>query len=137
MVVGNHRLSEEKKFSTVLSRLRNLEELDKLIEEWTINYSPEEVMNLMQGAGVAAGIVQNGKDLWEDPQIIHRNSICKVEHPEIGAAVGQRVGVSLPEVPYELRRAPLLGEHTDDICKQVLEMTDEEFIELLTDGILG
>jgi benzylsuccinate CoA-transferase BbsF subunit len=92
-------------------------------------------MVLLQNAGVAAGVVQNGKDLWQDPQLKHRHSICELEHPEIGTAVCQRVGVTLPEVPYELRRAPLLGEHTEDICKRVLNMTDEEFIMLFNDGV--
>ncbi len=134
-VLGNPHWSMEQRFSTVLARLKNSDELDKLIEEWTSNYSPEEVMIQMQNAGVAAGIVQNSKDLWEDPQLKHRNSICELEHPEIGTAVCQRVGVTLPEVPYKLKRAPLLGEHTEDICKRVLNMTDENFIELLNDGV--
>ena len=134
-VLGNPLWTQEPRFATMLSRVKNSTELDKLVEEWTINHSPEEVMVLLQNAGVAAGVVQNGKDLWQDPQLIHRNSICELEHPEIGTAVCQRVGVTLPEVPYELRRAPLLGEHTEDICKRVLNMTDEEFIELFNDGV--
>jgi benzylsuccinate CoA-transferase BbsF subunit len=134
-VLGNPLWTKEPRFATMLSRVKNSTELDKLVEEWTINHSPEEVMVLLQNAGVAAGVVQNGKDLWQDPQLKHRNSICELEHPEIGTAVCQRVGVTLPEVPYELRRAPLLGEHTEDICKRVLNMTDEEFIELFNDGV--
>lgn len=136
-VIGNPPWSKDKKFSTVLSRLKNSTELDELIEEWSSSHTPEEIMSRMQNAGVAAGIVQNGRDLWEDPQLKHRNSICELEHPETGRAVCQRVGVTLPEVPYELRRAPLLGEHTEDICKRVLDMRDEEFIELFNNGVFG
>jgi benzylsuccinate CoA-transferase BbsF subunit len=135
-VLGNPRWTKDEKFSTVLSRLKNSADLDKLIEEWTGNHTPEEIMFQMQNAGVAAGVVQNGRDLWEDPQLKHRNSICELEHPETGIVFCQRVGVTLPEVPYEVRRAPLLGEHTGDICKRVLEMTDDEFITLLNDGVL-
>jgi benzylsuccinate CoA-transferase BbsF subunit len=110
-------------------------ELDSLVEAWTTDHSPEEVMMMMQHAGVAAGVVQNGRDLWEDPQLKHRNSLCELEHPETGKAVCQRVGVSLHDVPYELRRAPLLGEHTEEICRRVLNMSDEEFIAFFTDGV--
>jgi benzylsuccinate CoA-transferase BbsF subunit len=133
--LGSPLWTREPRFATVLSRVNNSAELDKLVEGWTVNHSPEEIMLLLQNAGVAAGVVQNGKDLWEDPQLKHRNSICELEHPEIGTAVCQRVAVSLPEVPYELRRAPILGEHTEDICRRVLDMTDEEFIELFNDGV--
>ncbi|MBN2062277.1 MAG: CoA transferase [Deltaproteobacteria bacterium] len=134
-VLGNPGWSMDKKFSTILSRLKNSEELDNLIEEWTSNHAPEDIMRRMQNAGVAAGIVQNGKDLWDDPQLKHRNSVCELEHPETGTTLCQRVGICLPEVQYELRRAPLLGEHTEDICKRVLEMTDEEFVTLFNDGV--
>jgi benzylsuccinate CoA-transferase BbsF subunit len=134
-VMGNPLWTQEPGFGTMQDRVKNAAELDKFVERWTLNYSPEEVMLLLQKAGVSAGVVQNGEDLWKDPQLKHRNSICELEHPEIGSAVCQRVGVSLPEVHYELRRAPILGEHTEDICKRVLNMTDEEFVELFNDGV--
>jgi crotonobetainyl-CoA:carnitine CoA-transferase CaiB-like acyl-CoA transferase len=110
-------------------------ELDSLVETWTVAHPPEEVMAAMQNAGVSAGVVENGRDLWEDPQLKHRNSLCQLEHPETGEAVCQRVGVSLRDVPYELRRAPLLGEHTEHICQRVLKMSDDEFVELFSDGV--
>jgi benzylsuccinate CoA-transferase BbsF subunit len=133
--LGRPSWTAEPRFATLLGRVENAAELDRRVEDWTVNYSPQEVMVMLQNAGVAAGIVQNGRDLWEDPQLRHRNSICELEHPEIGTAVCQKVGVSLPQIPYELRRAPILGEHTEDICKRVLNMTDEEFIELFNAGV--
>jgi benzylsuccinate CoA-transferase BbsF subunit len=134
-VLGNPTWTMEPRFATVVSRVKNATSLDKLVEEWTINHSAEEVMALLQEAGVAAGVVKNGADLWDDPQLKHRNSICELEHPEIGTCVCQRVGVTLPEVPYELRRPPLLGEHTGYVCQQVLNMPDDEFVELFSDGV--
>ena len=134
-VMGNPVWTGEDRFASLLERVKHSQELDKLIENWSLNYSPEEIMFLLQNAGVAAGVVQNGRDLWEDPQLKHRNSLSQVEHPEIGTAVCQRVAVSLPEIPYELKRAPILGEHTEEICKRVLDMSDEEFIRLFNDGV--
>jgi benzylsuccinate CoA-transferase BbsF subunit len=134
-VLNNPKWTKKAKFATLLGRLKNASELDKLVEEWTINHSAEEVMLLMQNAGVAAGVLENGEDLWNDSQLKYRNSISELEHPETGTCVCQRVAVTLPEVQYELSRPPLLGEHTYNICKQVLNMPDDEFVELLNDGI--
>jgi benzylsuccinate CoA-transferase BbsF subunit len=135
MVLGNPTWTTGPRFATVLSRVKNATSLDRLVEEWTINHSAEEVMFLLQEAGVAAGVVKNGADLWEDPQLKHRNSISELEHPEIGTCICQRVGVTLPEVPYELRRPPLLGEHTEYVCQQVLKMPDDKFVELFSEGV--
>ncbi|MBA7587296.1 Succinyl-CoA:(R)-benzylsuccinate CoA-transferase subunit BbsF [subsurface metagenome] len=134
-VLGNPTWTTEPKFATILGRVNNAPGLDRLVEAWTISHSAEEVMVLLQEAGVAAGVVETGADLWNDPQLKHRNSICELEHPEIGTCVCQRVGVTLPEVPYELRRPPLLGEHTERILQRVLNMPDDKFVELFSEGV--
>jgi benzylsuccinate CoA-transferase BbsF subunit len=133
--LGNPDWTKKPEFTTVLGRVSNNADLDRLVEEWTINYSAEEIMSLLQKAGVPAGVVENGADLWNDPQLKHRNSISELDHPETGSCVCQRVGVTLPEVPYELRRPPILGEHTESICQRVLNMSDEKFVELFVDGV--
>ena len=91
----------------------------------------EEVMNMMQVAGVAAGVVQNGEDLLEhDPQLRHRYFFWELDHPEIGRYRAPRQSLVLSKVPCELRRAPLLGEHTEYALKEILGMSDEEIAEL-------
>ena len=57
-----------------LSRWENEDELDKLIEEWTINHTKSEAMKILQRAGVAAAAVLNSKDLLNDPQLKARDS---------------------------------------------------------------
>ncbi len=73
-VIGNPAWTEEPRFSTLQSRKENKDELERLVEEWTIDHSAEEVMSVMQAAGVAAGILQTGEDLLEyGPQLKHRH----------------------------------------------------------------
>ena len=55
-VIGNPAWTEDPRFATLLSRKKNEKELDRLVEKQTIIYSAEEVMELMQAAGVAAGV---------------------------------------------------------------------------------
>lgn len=136
IVIGNPEWTKYPEFASVMDRVKHADELDKLVDKWTINHPPEEVMSLMQSAGVPAGVVKTGKDLWDDPQFKYYDILSILDHPEIGTCVGMRTGINLPLALSELKRAPTLGEHTEYICTQVLNMSDEEFIELLTDGVL-
>jgi len=136
-VIGNPAWSANPKFSTLPARKENEDELDKLVEEWTINHSPEEVMSLLQAAGVAAGVVETSQDQLEDDlQLKHRHSFWELDHPEIGK---HRIGGSsfvLSKAPGEVRRAPLLGEHNERALKEILGMSDEEIAELVIAGVI-
>ncbi len=107
------------------------------MKEWTINHSPEEVMSLMQAAGVAAGVVETGEDMMEhDPQLQHRHFFQELDHPEIGKHRVRGHSFVLSKSPYEVRRSPLLGEHNEYLLKEILGMSDEEVAELVIEGVL-
>ena len=134
-VIGNLTWTKDPKFATLLARKRNEEELDRLVDDWTISHSAEEVMNLMQTAGVPAGVAQTGEDLLEhDPQLKHRHFYWEVEHPEVGKYLAPGHASMLSKSPYEVRRAPLLGEHTEYALKEIIGMSDEEIAELVAVG---
>lgn len=133
--IGKPAWTESTEFATLMGRLKNVDKLDRLVEEWTMNYSPEEVVSLMQGAGVAAGVVQSGQDLDSDPQLKHRHFYWKLEHPEVGNFTYSGMPARLSKTPYEMKRAPMLGEHNEYVYTQLLGMTDEEFVELMADGV--
>ncbi len=136
-VIGNPAWTKDARFSTLPARKKNEEELDKLVEEWTINYSAEEVMTLMQEAGVAAGLLENAEDLQEhDPQLKHRHLYWKLEHPRQGEYTAPRPVFTVSKTPCEVRRAPLLGEHNEYVLKEILGMSDEEIAELIVEGVL-
>jgi len=137
-VIGNPAWTGDPRFATLQSRQENEDELERLVETWTINRSAEEVMTVMQAAGVGAGVLQNGEDMLElDPQLRHRRSFREVDHPEIGKYRPPRTSFILSKVPCELRPAPLLGEHSEYALKEFLGMTDEEIVELVVGGIIG
>ena len=136
-VIGNPALSTNPKFSTLPARKENEEELDSLVEEWTINHSPEEVMTMMQAAGVAAGVVETGEDLLEhDTQLRHRHFFWELDHPEIGKHRARGPAFVLSKCPCEVQRAPLLGEHNEYAFKEILGMSDEEVAELVIEGVI-
>jgi len=135
-VINKPALIEAPEFSTLAERVKNAEKLDTLVEDWTVSRTPEEVMRLMQDAGIAAGVVQCGQDLDNDPQLKHQNFFHKLDHPGLGDFSYTGMPAQLSETPYEVNRAPFLGEHTEYICTQVLGFSDEEFVQLVADGVL-
>lgn len=135
-VIGRPDLIKDKRFSTVLSRKKNEDELDRIIESWTKDLMAEEVMNRLQEVGISAGVVQSGKDLIEDPQLEHRHHFWYLKHPEMGVCAYDGPPFKLSETPGMITMpAPCLGEHTEYVCTKILGMSDEEFIDLLTDGV--
>lgn len=136
-VIGSPAWTQAPRFATMLGRLENADELDRLVESWTINHSPEEVMTLMQASTVPAGVVENAADIHNDPQLEHRRHFKPLEHPELGIHPYEMPAYRLSQTPIEIRMpAPCLGEHTEYVCKEILRMSDEEFLQLLEEGIL-
>jgi benzylsuccinate CoA-transferase BbsF subunit len=98
----------------------------------------EEVMETLQTAGVAAGAVQNARDVLEnDPHLEERGYYVYLDHPEAGRTAYDGPGFRLGKTPGRLQSpAPMLGEHTERVCKEVLQMDDEEMAQLVIEGVL-
>ena len=135
-VIGKVELANEPMFATLLDRKRNEAELDRIIEEWTVNLTASEVMDKMQAAGVPAGKVHSLQGVVEDRQLRHRGYFRILHHPEIGDYEALAPSYVLSRTPAELRLPfPCLGEHTEYVCRELLGMPEKEFIELLTDNV--
>jgi crotonobetainyl-CoA:carnitine CoA-transferase CaiB-like acyl-CoA transferase len=134
-VLGNPDWTKDPKFGTFSSRKENEEELDGLINAWTAGKTAEEVMHLMQAAGVAAGVLNTGEDQLEyDPQLKHRRFFREVDHPRMGVHHPTATPFKLSKFDCEIRRAPLLGEHNEYILKEILGYSDEEIARLVIEG---
>ena len=135
--IGEPAWTKDSRFSDTLGRVKNVDELDKLVEEWTIQHQAREVMEILQAAGVPAGVVQRAPDTIEDPQLKSRGGIVEVVHP----VVGKRL---YPGIPFKFssmtlpgsKPAPLLGQHTDEICRELLKLPQEEIDRLKQEGVL-
>ncbi|MFC1900338.1 CaiB/BaiF CoA transferase family protein [Chloroflexota bacterium] len=138
-VIGNPAWTRKAKFSTLTGRKENEDELNKLVEEWTVNHTAEEAMIMMQQTGVEAGVVRGMEDVVKNcPQLKYRNHWWALEHPEMGKTLYQGSPYILSKTPYRLQRpAPCFGEHTEYVCTEFLGIPDEEFIELLQDGVFS
>jgi benzylsuccinate CoA-transferase BbsF subunit len=137
-VLANPKWIQEAKFSTFLDRKNNEAELDKLIGEWTINYSAQQVMEQMQAVGIAAGIVAKGENIYQDPQLQEMGLFWPLKHKEMGDFTHLGQPAKLSATPAQARMpSPCLGEHTEYVCKQLLGLSDKEFDKLLVAGAFG
>jgi crotonobetainyl-CoA:carnitine CoA-transferase CaiB-like acyl-CoA transferase len=101
-----------------------------------MEHTAEEVMRLLQEAGVAAGVVSNGRDVNEDPHLNARGFYRELDHPEIGTHRYLMPPFRLSRTPGEPSMpAPCLGQHNEYVYQQILGMSDEEFVRLLNEGV--
>lgn len=136
-VMGNIELAKDTDFLNAQERTINNKKLEKLIESWTSNHPAEEIMNLLQSAGIPAGVLQTGEELLEhDPQLKHRKFFNKLEHPEIDSYHGLSPSFRFSKTPHELKRAPLIGEHNEEVFKTILGLNDDEIAELIVEGAI-
>ena len=135
--MGNPGWAREEKFATLSSRKDNEDELNENIGEWTRDHTPEQVMTMLQEQGVPAGAVETAEDLFNDPQLKHRQQFRVLDHPVIGPYSCQAPAYKLSETPCEIDRpAPCLGEHNETVYKEILGFSDDEIADMLVEGLI-
>ena len=130
--------ASDPKFATNAGRLANQDELDERIGEWTSEFVDYQAMEILQAAGVRAGAVQKASDRFErDPQLAARDWWHRLPHAEIGDSDFDGIVPKLSATPGVLRVAsPLMGEHTHEVLRDVIGMSDDEIVEHETMGVL-
>jgi benzylsuccinate CoA-transferase BbsF subunit len=118
--------AKDPRLATVENRRRNQEELDTLLGRWTATWDKKRLMERLQKAGVPAGSVQTPRDILDDPQLKHRRHFIRLQHPDLGWHTTHTSTFRLSDAEgLPGMRAPLLGEHTYSICKDVLGIPDD------------
>ena len=135
--LGNPSWAEDERFATSAGRLENNQELDGLVAEWTARHTAEEAMSLLQGQGVAAGVVQSAEDLAKNPQLKARDFFVELEHPELGKAVSDATPIKLSNNPARyIRAAPTLGQDNIYVYQKLLGMNEAEMTALRENGVI-
>lgn len=135
--LGNPDWSRDPRFGTLTARKANEDELDERIAEWTRKSTAEEVMETLQRAGVPAGVVKNDRDIVDfDPHVRERGFYRVLDKPGYGESLYFGWPVKLSRTPLVQHCGPSFGEHTEQICREILEMEGEEFVRLLDDEVL-
>lgn len=134
--MGKPEMVTDKQFNSLEERKANEDKLDDIISGWTIGLTAEEVMEALQKIGVPSGIVKTPADLFEDRQLRYRQHFKMLEHPEIGTHSYEMPPFRLSKTPASLRiPAPCLGQHNEYVYKELLEISEDEFAQLMAEGV--
>jgi benzylsuccinate CoA-transferase BbsF subunit len=133
--LGNPAWCQDPKFATFPLRKANERELNKLIEEWTRQLDAFYLMGLFQSHGVGAGVVLKPSQAHHDPQLGHRPARVTLDHAEIGPHSYATTGTNFSKMsPRFWRAAPLLGEDTQWVLREVLKLSEKEIGDLVAAG---
>lgn len=112
--------------------------LDTEISRWTRQRDKREVMRLCQEAGVPAAAVAKPGDVVRDPQLSQRGFLEQVQHPVAGPVWVEGPTFLLSGTPRPTRSpAPLFGQHTDYVLRQLLGKSEDEIALLREQGVVG
>jgi crotonobetainyl-CoA:carnitine CoA-transferase CaiB-like acyl-CoA transferase len=121
----------DRRFADAYSRQRNQDELDKRVEEWTINHTPYQVTKILQKAGVAAFPSLDSRGLFNDRHLKERGFFEEMNHPVMGKRTIIAPHWRFSGTPTLPRRpAPLLGQHNEYVFGEFLGLSTEEINEL-------
>src|SRR5882762_1742867 len=113
--MGCGELALDPRFKTLAARKQNEDELEKTIQEWTSKKTVEEIVEVLQGAHVAAAAVADSRSLSDDANLKARDFFAYKEHPEVGKMQHCGIPWRMSGTPTEVRSAaPTLGQHTDE-----------------------
>ena len=136
-VMGNPAWAEDERFADQLGRWQNREELDRMIESWTENHTPYDLMDMLQTAGVAAVPAFSNEELFNDPHCKARECFAPVDHPEEGELYIVAPPWKFSETPAEATMAaPLLGEHNRYVFGKLLGVSEEQISQMEADKVL-
>ena len=129
-VMGQPELAEDERFATLEARWENRETLDAIIAEWTGRRGKHEIMQAMGAAGVPCGACQDTGEVLADPHLKAREMIVELEYGRRGAYQTVGCPIKLSASPAEITRPPELGEHTDDVLRDLLKVGDNDIARL-------
>ena len=125
-VIGREDLVDHPDWRTPADRLPKLDQCFAMVEEWTKTKTKFEVMEILNPLNVPCGPILSIKDLVEEPSLRQTGTVVEVDHPTRGSYLTVGNPIKLSDSPSEVKRSPLLGEHTDEILKEVIGYSDEE-----------
>jgi formyl-CoA transferase len=136
-LMGQPGLAADERYATHSARGRHMEELDRLIAEWTAGHDAEPLLELLAGGGVPAGRIFRAQDMLADPHFAAREAIVRLAHPQFGELAMHNVFPRLSATPGRVRHAgPELGADNTTIYGDLLGLTGAELSRLQGDGVI-
>ena len=136
-LIGEPTWKTDAEYATPKARLPKLKAIFARIEQWTMTKTKFEVMNLCNEVDIPVGPILSMKEIAEEPSLRKTGTVVEVDHPTRGKYLSIGNPIKLSDSISEVKRSPLLGEHTDEILKDVLKFSAKDIAEIKNSGALS
>ncbi len=137
-VIGCPELADDPRYRRNADRARNRESLIATLQDVFLTRTYEEWEALLLANGIPVGAINNIEEVVAHPQVEARESLVEMDHPRAGKVRMVGAPVRLSETPGSVRTpAPMLGEHTEEVLRQLLGLEAEEVAALRAAGAIG
>jgi crotonobetainyl-CoA:carnitine CoA-transferase CaiB-like acyl-CoA transferase len=142
-VLGRPAWTDDPRFATLAARVDHADELDPLLEAWSLQHDRYALMDTLQAAGVPAGVVQDAADRLErDPQLAARHHFTPLANGEVGPLPLEGVPFRMSATPPRTgglidRGPPLLGGDTEAVLGELLGLSPDDVAALADEGVLS
>jgi formyl-CoA transferase len=136
-VIGKENWITDPDYATPAARLPRLKHIFDTIEEWTMTKTKFEAMAILNEFDIPCGPILSMKEIAEDASLRSTGTVVEVEHPIRGRYLSVGNPIKLSDSPTEVARSPLLGEHTEEILREVLRLSEARVHEIKASGALG
>ncbi len=135
-IIGKPEWKTDPDYATPPARLPRLKHIFATIEEWTKTKTKFEVMDICNAQDIPVGPILSMKEIAEEKSLRDTGTVVEVDHPTRGKYLTVGNPVKMSDSITEVKRSPLLGEHTEEILTKVLGYSAEELAEIKTSGAI-
>ena len=118
-VIGHEEWLTDPRYATPKARLPHLMEIFDQIEEWTKTKTKFEAMDILNEHDIPCGPILSMKEIAEEPSLRKTGTVVEVDHPTRGKYLTVGNPIKMSDSPSDVKRSPLLGEHTDEVLAEL------------------
>jgi formyl-CoA transferase len=135
-LIGKPEWKTDPDYATPAARLPRLRHIFNTVEQWTMTKSKFEVMEICNARDIPVGPILSMKEIAEEPSLRKTGTVVEVDHPTRGKYLTVGNPIKMSDSITEVKRSPLLGEHTDEILRKELGFSDKEIAEIKASGAI-
>jgi formyl-CoA transferase len=135
-LIGKPEWKTDPDYATPPARLPRLRHIFNTIEQWTMTKNKFEVMDICNDLDIPVGPILSMKEIAEEPSLRETGTVVEVDHPTRGKYLTVGNPIKMSDSITEVKRAPLLGEHTDEILRKELGYRENEIAEIKASGAI-
>jgi formyl-CoA transferase len=124
-VIGREEWITDPKYATPKARLPHLTEIFDTIEGWTKTKTKFEAMEILNHEDIPCGPILSMKEIAEEPSLRETGTVVEVDHPTRGKYLTVGNPIKMSDSPADVKRSPLLGEHTEEILAELGYAADQ------------